>query len=82
MWANSKKIAIPNKKERLFKNSSFWILIMKPKKLKYIKNNKWFKEVPIGLEIKSGWWPKLLYKKYPTKLPGNKYSINKTKSEK
>ena len=29
-------------------------------------------DVPKGLDIKSGCWPKSLYKKYPIKLPGNK----------
>ena len=36
------------------------------------KKNKWLIEVPIGVEIKLGCWPKFPYKRYPIKLPGNK----------
>jgi hypothetical protein len=39
-------------------------------------------DVPIGLVIKFGCWLKLPYKKYPIKLPGNKYRISKTNNEK
>ena len=39
-------------------------------------------DVPKGFEIKSGCVSKLPYKKYPIKLPGNKYKMNNTINEK
>ena len=50
--------------------------------LKYIKEIKWFIDVPMRLGIKSGCLVIFPYKKYPIKLPGNKYRINKETKEK
>tara|TARA_B100002051_G_C16236248_1_gene392735 strand:+ start:207 stop:380 length:174 start_codon:yes stop_codon:yes gene_type:complete len=52
------------------------------KAVKYIKQNKWLIEVPIGLSIRLGCLPESPYKRYPIRLPGNKYKINKAIKEK
>ena len=55
---------------------------MTAKAVKYIKQNKWLIEVPIGLSIRLGCLPESPYKRYPIRLPGNKYKINKAIKEK
>ena len=39
-------------------------------------------DVPNGLFIKFGCWPKFPYNKYPIILPGNKYKMSNTTNEK
>ena len=55
---------------------------MKPSIDKYKKASAWLIEVPMGFGIKSGCFPKSPYKKYPIRLPGNKYRMNNAIKEK
>ena len=62
-WNISSIIDKNNKNWKLLKNFFFLILIVKAKELKYIKEIKWFMDVPMGFGIKSGCWAKFSYKK-------------------
>jgi hypothetical protein len=50
--------------------------------LKQKKNIKWLIEVPSGLEIRLGCFPRSSYRKKPIRLPGNKYKNNKAIKDK
>ena len=50
--------------------------------VKYIKKKKWLMEVPIGFLTIFGWVARSPCKKYPKRLPGNKYRINSDVKEK
>ena len=54
----------------------------KTKNTQIKKNIKWLIEVPIGLEIKLGCFPRSPYNKKPIRLPGNKYKISNTVKDK
>jgi len=56
--------------------------LIKPSIDKYKKANAWLIDVPMGFGIKSGCFPKSPYKKYPIRLPGNKYRMNNAIKEK
>ena len=70
------------KKKAVFLNPLSLMWLIKPSIDKHKKANAWLIDVPIGFEIRSGCLPKSSYKKYPIRLPGNKYRMSKTIKEK